>query len=119
MALSDAIKYKVVFALGYPGTILTPTSVNFNSIVRDRLNLDNAFVEAKVSELLTQIDAIKVKFQKSPTNSNLKRIGDIELDTDKSHLLIKKEHNRLLDELSKLLDLPCRAGSSSMGRVLI
>lgn len=106
MALSDDQKYKVIFALGFPGEVITENSMHFNSIVRDRLNIDNALVEAQVDSLLTKIAAVKVQLEASPKNSNLKRIGDIELDTEKSHLLIKKELVRLLEELSKLLCLP-------------
>lgn len=117
--LTDENKYKVIFALGYPGEVLTATSMHFNSIVRDRLAINNPFVEERVISLLDEIDAIKVKFSKSPTNSNLKRIGDIELDTERSHLLIQKEFNRLLDELSKLLGLPNRGSRGKMVSVLL
>lgn len=109
MALSTENKYRVIFALGYPGEVITTTSTEFNSIVRDRLNIDNANVETRVISLLDKVDLVKIKLEKSPTNSNLKRIGDIELDTERSLLLIQKELSRLVGELSKLLNLPDRS----------
>jgi hypothetical protein len=118
MALSNETKYRVIFALGLHGEVLTETSMHFNSIVRDRLNIDNEFVEAQISTLLDDIDLVKAQLKNSPKNSNLKRIGDIELDTDKSILLINKEHSRLIEELSRLLGLPYSKGSKNVCVVL-
>lgn len=110
--LAEDVKYKVIFALCYTGTVLDPNSVNFNSIVRDRLNIDNFYIEERVTVLLSKIESIKSLLENSPTKNNVKRIGDIELDTENGRDLITKEYARLLDELSKLLDLPsmCKAG---------
>lgn len=108
MALSLEDQHRVVFALCLPGRILDNTSMDYNSIVFDHLQLNNQFIEARVVSILDDIDTIKTQLKASPKNANLKRIGDIELDTDRSHLLIKKEYSRLLEELSKLLDIPCR-----------
>lgn len=112
--LTQDDKYRVIFALCLNGEVITETSVNFNSIVRDRLNIDNTHIEDRVIQLLEKIDLIKTRLEDSPKNSNVKRIGDIELDTEKSHSLIKKEYQRLLSELSSLLDIPCQCkfGSS-------
>jgi hypothetical protein len=107
--LSTANKYRVIFALGYPGEVITPTSTEFNSIVRDRLNIDNADVETRIVALLDKIDATKTKLEASPTKANVKSIGDIEFDTTQSLLLIQKELSRLVGELSKLLNLPDRS----------
>lgn len=112
--LTDEIKYKVIIELCYPGTVLDPASVNFNSIVRDRLSVSNQYIEEEVQSLLDKISLIKTKLEDSPTKNNVKRIGDIELDTTIGASLIKREYNRLLSRLSTLLDLPClcKTGSS-------
>ena len=119
--LSQENKYRVVFALCLNGEVLTETSVNFNSIVRDRLNINNVYVEDQVEKLLGQIDAIKIKLGESPSNSNVKQIGDIILDTDRSFSLINKEYRRLLGELSQLIDIPsqCRSGSTRNASVCL
>jgi hypothetical protein len=119
MALTQENKYKVIFALCHVGTIIDPTSVNFNSIIRDRLNIDNQFVEDQVISLLAKIELIKSKLESSPTKNNVKKIGDIELDTDVGIVLIKKEYNRLLGELSNLLDIPCACKIGSTRNVSI
>lgn len=117
--LTQEDKYRVIFALCLNGEVITESSVNFNSIVRDRLNVNNQFIEDQVSSLLGKIDLIKTRLESSPKNSNVKKIGDIELDTDKSHSLIMKEYNRLLSELSKLLDIPCQCKTGSNRNVSV
>lgn len=111
--LTEQVKYRVIFSLCLNGEVITPTSVNFNSIVRDRLNIDNEYIEAQVVKLLDSIDLIKVSLENSPKKANVKQIGDIQLDTDKSLMLIKREHSRLLAELSSLLDIPCQCKFAS------
>jgi hypothetical protein len=105
--LTDETKYKVIIELCYPGTVLDPASVNFNSIVRDRLSIDNQYIEEEVESLLEKIALIKTRLEESPGKNNVKRIGDIELDTGIGLNLIRREYNRLLSNLSTLLDLPC------------
>jgi hypothetical protein len=108
MALTTEDKYKVIFALCYPGTVLDTDSVNFNSIIRDRLNIENSYVEDQARCLLGKIEMIKSKLEASPTKNNVKEIGDIVLDTGIGITLINKEYKRLLSELSMLLDIPSR-----------
>lgn len=117
MSFSTEDKYRIVMALCHAGTVLDPGSVNFNSIVRDRLAIDNIYVEERAVYLVDEIEAVRLQLRSSPTKSNVKRIGDIELDTTISLDLIKKELNRLITELSQLLDISnqCKGsgGSSS------
>lgn len=117
--LTEETKYKVIIELCYPGTVLDPASVNFNSIVRDRLTIDNQYIEEEVKSILDKIALIKTQLETSPTKSNVKRIGDIELDTGIGHSLIKKEYNRLLSNLSTLLDLPCLCKTGSNRNVSV
>jgi uncharacterized small protein (DUF1192 family) len=114
MALSEELKYKVIFALCHTGKILDPSSMHFNSLVRDRLELSNQYIEERVEFLLSEIERTEEILRKSPSKANLKRIGDIELDNSGGIPLIQNEMRRLKNELSQLLDIPnaCKGGSS-------
>ena len=113
MAFSAEDKANILYSLCWPATTLDPISVNFNSIIRDRLQGVGTYGEAQALSLISQISDIEAKLVLSPSKSNVKKIGDIELDTDKSQRLIEKESNRLRNRLSALLDIPnkCKGGS--------
>ena len=106
MALADEDKQKIVFLLGYPGKVLIVGSTHFHSIVTKRLENLNSFIEDQVDDLLTSIDATRTKLEESKSKGNVRRIGDIELDTNLSVSVINQEYRRLLKELSRLLDIP-------------
>lgn len=113
--LTQEQKYKVIFALCHTGTIIDPTTIGFNSIIRDRLETDyDDYVLARVDFLLGEIEKADAILRASPSKANLKRIGDIELDNTSGIPLIKQELRRLKNELSQLLDIPnaCKSGSS-------
>lgn len=110
MALTDDQKQDVVFYLGYPGTVLIPTSTNYSKIVADRLDNLNARIESQVTALLTEIAAVRTKFGASTTRMLVKKVGDIELNSDNEHLLLNKEYKRLLRNLAALLDLSVQGG---------
>lgn len=118
MALSQEDKYRVIFALCHTGKILEPNSTHFNSVINDRLNNLNAFIESQVLSLLTKIEASKLALN-STGKDNVKRIGDIELDTELGRPLKIRELNRLLSELSNLLDIPNRCKSGGGMRCLV
>lgn len=114
MAFSSEDKHKIIFALCHSGNVLNPSSTLYNSVINDRLNDLSSFTEEQALGLVSKIERIKSSLENSPTKNNVKRIGDIELDTDMGISLLKKEYKRLTDELSKLLDIPnrCSVGSS-------
>lgn len=118
MALSEENKFRVIFALCHTGKILDENSTHFNSIIDDRLKNLNAFVEAQVLSLLTKIEASKTAIN-TTGKDNVKRIGDIELDTKVSRSVKIKELNRLLSELSNLLDIPNRCKSGGGMKCLV
>lgn len=118
MSFSTEDKYKIVMALCHVGTVLDENNVNFNSIIRDRLAISNQFVEDRAKQLLSQIEAAREKLNTAADKGNVKRIGDIELDTENHSKtkLLGHELQRLRNELSQLLDIPncCRGGRGSV-----
>lgn len=116
MALSQEDKYRIIFALCHEGKILIPGSTSYSKILADRMENLNTFIEDRALQLVDSIEDYKSKLEASATKDNVKRIGDIELDTTRSRSSKMKELNRLLDELSKLLDIPnrCSYGSGGM-----
>ena len=113
MALTDQQKYDAIFYLGYASKVLDPGSTHYEKILADRLEGLHAVAESRVISLLAEISAARTKFTASSGRMLVKRVGDIELNTDE-HLYINKEYRRLLDELSSLLDIPRRGGGGRM-----
>lgn len=121
MALSLEEKHRVIFALCHTGKILLPDSTHFDSIVNDRLDNLNSFIEERALALVQKIEGYKEKLETTATKDNVRRIGDIELDTTMSRSLKQKELKRLLNELSNLLDIPnrCSVGGGGMGCLVL
>lgn len=105
MALTEEQKAAVIFYLGYPATSIIPGSTDYSKILADRMANLTAPVEAQVSDLLTKIAAMREKLFGSSARMLVKRVGDIELNTDE-HSLLSGENKRLLRDLSSLLGIP-------------
>ena len=115
MALSDETKHRIVFALCHNAKILDPGSTHYNSIFNDRLDGLSQFTEDRVEELLKQIEDQKKTVSGASAKGNVKRIGDIELDTNRTIDLAYQELRRLQNELAQMLDIPnaCRGARGS------
>lgn len=121
MAFSDEDKFRIMFALCHEGKILIEGSTSYSKIIADRLENLNSFIEDRALTLVESIETMKGKLETGSLKDNVKQIGDIHLDTDKNRSLKQKELKRLLDELSKLLDIPnrCRVGGGGMGCLVL
>lgn len=105
MALSLEDKHRIIYHLGLPGKTLLQDSTHYNSVVVSRLTNLDIYIEDKVCEILDELDTARTSLQGSASKGNVKRIGDIELDTDKTRDLAMSEYQRLVKELSVLLDI--------------
>ena len=116
MALDQTTKSKIVFFLGYPGKVLIASSTHYNKIVNDRMENLDAFIEAQVATLITDIETTRAKLVTTQNKGNVKQVGDIVFDTDRSRSMVTKEYQRYLKELSCLLDLPivCKRNSANI-----
>ena len=112
--LSSEDKHRIVFALGYTGGVLDSSSVNYNSIVNDRLNNLSQYTEERAVSLVTKIEGVKDHLESNMSKNNVKQIDDIVLDTKLGDDLTKKELKRLLRELAQVLDIPNKATFSSV-----
>lgn len=104
--LSSEDKHRIVFALGFAGGVLDSTSVNYNSIINDRLNGLSQYTEERAVNLVTKIEKVKDHLEANMSKNNVKEIDDIVLDTQLGDSLTKKELKRLIRELSQCLDIP-------------
>lgn len=111
MALTTAQKHDVLLYLGWPGKTLVTSSTHYNKTVADRLDNLNSDIETQVGSLLTAIAAVRTKYTASTSRALVKKVGDIELNTDE-HMALGKEDRRLVKELSCLLDIELRCKSS-------
>jgi len=110
MSLTDETKHKVVFYLGYPGTVLIETATNYNSIIVDRLNNLNSYIEDQVDVTITKLEVARAALEGSPTSFKLKQVGEIHFNTEGGLSLAKSEYRRLMKELASLLDIPSQIG---------
>jgi len=111
--LTATQKAQVIFYLGYSASSIIPGSTDFDKILADRLTGLTAEAEAIVVDLLAQIAAVRTKLSTSSSRMLVKKVGDIELNSDE-HVLLSRELRRLLKELSMMLGI---TAIGSTGRV--
>ena len=116
MALDQETKHKIVFFLGYPGKALLTGSTHYNKILNDRMANLNTYIEDEVAAIILKIDATRAKLVTTQDKGNVKQVGDIVFDTDRSRSMVTKEYQRCLKELSCLLDIPmvCKGNSANI-----
>ena len=109
MALTETQQHDVIFYLGWPGKTLVTSSTHYNKVIADRLTNLNTNTETQVTGLLAEIVALRTKYGASTSRMLVKKVGDIELNTDEHHTL-GREYRRVLRDLSQLLDIPLKKG---------
>jgi hypothetical protein len=105
MALTETQKLDVTRLLGWPGTVLTSTSRNYNKIVAGRLANLPSPVESDVVALLTRVSGLDTKLDAALGRALVTKIGDIELNPREMEIL-RDERKRVIRELSELIDIP-------------
>lgn len=118
MALTDAQKYKVVSLLGWPARVIDPTSVLFNSMVNSRLTGFSTAVDDQVIALLSRLATLDDRLLKALDRAGVEQIDDIKLNGQEMDTL-RRERNRVILELSTLLDIPKVNNGSSMGNICV
>lgn len=118
MALSATEKASIISYLGWPGKTLTVGSTHYNSTIVNRLENLDADVETLVRSFLTQLDALEVQYTASTSRMLVKKVGDIELNSDE-HTSLGKERRRVLARLCNTLDIPLVGGGGNMVGVQI
>lgn len=116
MALTDAQKTQVVIYLGWPAKTLTTDSTHYSPTVAARLTGLSAEAETQVTSMLTKLAAVATKYEASTGRMLVKKVGDIELNTDE-HATLSKEYVRLQRMLSAMLDIPFLGKSVNVGVV--
>jgi len=121
MSLGEEDKFKVIFALCHTGGVIIKDNVNFNSIIDDRISIDNSYVEDQAMALVEKINALKDDLSSGTKKDAVTQIGDIHFDTKVTRASKTKELSRLLKELSNLLDIPnrCKVGSGGVGCLIL
>jgi len=111
MALTDTQKQKVLLYLGWPGKTLVSTSTHYSATVAARLTLLTSDIETNAVACLTALDALALKFTAATARALVKKVGDIELNSEE-HPQLNKEHRRQQRLLSGILDIPVVGGQS-------
>ena len=115
MALTDLEKYKIVTWLGHPAKTLVTDSTHYNNIIAARLDNLDTNIEIIVRDKMDHLESLEEKRLKGLNRAGVKRIDDIELNGEELRTF-SKERNRLLNELSDLLDIPkVKSGSGMIG----
>jgi hypothetical protein len=105
VALSDGDKHKIVRLLGWPGTVLISTSLDYNNIVVGRLTGLNAAIEADARSLIDRIKRLDERRDEALDRAAVEKIDDIEMNPEELNLLAR-ERRKLQRELSDLMAIP-------------
>lgn len=124
MAFEASDKYRILKFLCYPAKTLTPNSLNYSKILADKLEGLPEEAEDQVVEILDRLDELDDSLKGAVNQSGVKKIDDIEFfGADEGNKLqeLRKERNRLIGELSNILDIRsmCKGGFPSMGNVCV
>lgn len=121
MAFAEEDKFSIIFSLCHTGGVIIEGNVNFNSIINDRLSIDNEFVEEQALSLVEKINKLKSDLENGTKKDAVTKVGDIHFDTKVTRSSKTKELSRLLKELSNLLDIPnrCKVGSGGVGCLIL
>lgn len=103
--LSDKDKHKVIFYLGWSGLTLVSGSSQFNSIVNDRVSVNNVQIENLVKGLLARLERIDTALEAAICRLTASEVDGITLNADEIRKL-KGERMRYIRELSDHLDIP-------------
>jgi hypothetical protein len=77
-------------------------------------------MENQVLSLLDQIEAVDTKVYGSLGKAGVKRVGDIELDTERGAFsVLRSEKRALVKELSNLLEIDVMGSSGGMINVCV
>jgi len=112
MALTPIEKNDIIRMLGWPASTIVEGSSAFNRIISQRLNGLSEEAEYDARKILERIEGLDERLDKALDRLSAKRVGDIELNPDELPML-RKERNRLIRELSQLVDI-IPAGGSGM-----
>lgn len=114
MALSNDSKLRVLYHLCYPATSITTGNVNFNSVIRDRLEIDNASISDQIENTILELDEAEKDIREAKKCLKVESVTDVKMNKD--HIEnCKKEYKRLQKKLSCSIDIPLR---SSISRVV-
>ena len=113
--LTATQKAQIIFYLGYSATSIILGSTDYDKILADRMENLTPEAETLVGALLVQIGDVRTKMATSSSRMLVKKVGDIELNSDE-HSLLSMEYRRLLRDLSSLMGINI-ANSSSGGRM--
>ena len=118
MSLTKEEKYKVIHYLGHNSRIITVGTRDYNSIVADNLKNLSPQGERYVREVLVEIEAVKARLKATRSRMLVRKVGDIELN-ENEWTLLNKEYSRVLNELSRAVDIDLAAGKSSSIKVIV
>lgn len=118
MAFTDTEKNNIVYYLGWPAKTLVESSTHYQHVVNDRMiNLSDA-AETKTRSLLGELKKIDEKLEEARCRLSATKIGDITTNKDEIRML-KTERNRVIRELSRLLDIPTVKTGAYMADVVV
>lgn len=119
MAFSTTEKQTIIRLLGWPAKSLDQDSTHYNSLAVSRLtNLDEDS-ESQTRVLLSRVTKLDERLESALCRLQASRVDKIEMNADEVPML-RKERNRVLQEISAFLDLPmARVIGGAMGSVCV
>ena len=113
MALSSDSKLNVLYHLCYPATSLTVGNVNFNSIIRDRMDISDSAICDRIDLILVQLEEAEKCIRDAKKCLKVLVVDGITMNKDGIRNAIA-EYNRLKKKLSCTIDLSDNSCNSSV-----
>jgi len=110
MALNQSEKNDVIRLLGWPASTIVEGSSSYNRIITQRVSGLSEEAETDVRRMLERIEGLDLKLDKALDRLSLRSFAGIELNPEEVPML-RKERNRLIKELSQIVDVIPAGGS--------
>jgi hypothetical protein len=118
MSLTEDEKYAVIHYLGYSSRTITAGTRDYNSVIASNLTNLSPQGESYIRSTLADLEALKANLAATRKRMLVRKVGDIELNSDEWSLL-QKEYSRVLNELSRATDIALLSGRSAMIRMVV
>lgn len=114
MALSSDSKLKVLYHLCYPATSLTAGNTNFNSVIRDRLSIEDQAICDQIDKTIEELDEAESCIREAKKCLKVESVDGIKMNKDHIRNSIA-EYRRLIKKLSCSIDIPSKGNCISIG----
>lgn len=114
MALSSDSKLKVLYHLCYPATSLTVGNTNYNSVINDRLSIEDQAICDQIDNTIAELDEAEACIREAKKCLKVESVDGIKMNKDHIRNAMT-EYKRIIKKLSCSIDIPAKGCCISIG----